>query len=168
MNEAAPDAMQIKIAKIEMPSNCNIIIGQSHFIKTIDDLYERIAESVPNAKFGICFCEASQKCLVRISGNDTELKKAAEKAGMLLSAGHVFVIFLKNAFPINILNSIKNMPEVCRIFCATGNPLQVIIAETKQGRGILGVIDGFKSKGVETEADVAERKQFLKQIGYKT
>lgn len=150
-----------------MPKDCNLVIGQAHFIKTVEDLHEALAETMPNAKFGLAFCESSGPCLVRSSGNDAELKAAAEKAGMLLSAGHAFVIILRGAYPVSVLNRIKNVSEVCNIFCASANPVQIIIAETEQGRGILGVIDGFKSKGVETEKDVQERKALLRKIGYK-
>lgn len=159
--------IEIKIAKIEAPKDCNLVIGQAHFIKTVEDLHEALAETIPNAKFGLAFCESSGPCLVRSGGNDAQLKAAAEKAGMLLSAGHAFVIFLRGAFPVSVLNRIKNVSEVCSIFCATANPVQIIIAETEQGRGILGVIDGFRTKGVETEKDVQERKALLRKIGYK-
>jgi uncharacterized protein len=143
------------------------VIGQAHFIKTVEDLHEALAETIPDAKFGLAFCESSGPCLVRSSGNDAEMKAAAERAGMLLSAGHAFVVFLRGAYPISVLNRIKNVSEVCNIFCATANPVQIIIAETEQGRGILGVIDGFKTKGVETEKDVQDRKALLRKIGYK-
>ncbi len=143
------------------------MIGQAHFIKTVEDLHEALAETIPNAKFGLAFCESSGPCLVRSSGNDSELKAAAEKAGMLLSAGHCFVIVLRGAYPVSVLNRIKSVSEVCNIYCATANPVEAIIAETEQGRGILGVIDGFKPKGVETEKDVQERKALLRKIGYK-
>ncbi len=153
--------------KIGVPKDCNLVIGQAHFIKTVEDLHEAIAEGVPNAKFGLAFCESSGPCLVRSSGNDAQLKAAAEKAGLLLSAGHSFVILLRGAYPISILNRIKSVSEVCNIFCATANPVQLIIAETEQGRGILGVIDGFKTKGIETEKDRQDRKELLRKIGYK-
>ncbi len=143
------------------------MIGQSHFIKTVEDLHEALAETIPNAKFGLAFCESSGPCLVRGSGNDAQLKAAAEKAGMLLSAGHAFVILLRGAYPVSVLNRIKSVSEVCNIFCATANPVQIIIAETEQGRGILGVIDGFKTKGIETEKDRQDRKELLRKIGYK-
>ncbi len=159
--------IEIKIAKIKTPKDCNLVIGQAHFIKTVEDLHEALAEAVPNMKFGLAFCESSGPCLVRSSGNDAQLKAAAEKAGMLLSAGHAFVIFLRGAYPVSVLNRIKNVSEVCSIFCATANPVQIIISETEQGRGILGVIDGFKTKGIETEKDVQDRKALLRRIGYK-
>lgn len=159
--------MDLKTLKIEMPKDCNLVLGQSHFIKTVEDLYETLVEASPSLQFGIGFCESSGKCLVRSTGNDVELKQAAEKAALALSCGHVFIIFLRGGFPINVLNRIKNISEVCSIYAATANPLEVVIAETEQGRGILGVIDGLKTKGVETEQDMAERKQFLRKIGYK-
>lgn len=153
--------------KIGFPKDCNLVIGQSHFIKTVEDLHEAMAETIPNAKFGIGFCESSGPCLVRSTGNDAQLKAAAEKAALLLSAGHAFVIILRGAYPVSVLNRIKNVSEVCNIYCATANPVQIIIAETEQGRGILGVIDGFKTKGVETEKDRQDRKALLRKIGYK-
>jgi len=159
--------MEIKTLRIEMPKDCNLILGQSHFIKTVEDLYETLAEASPSLRFGIGFCESSGKCLVRSAGNDSELKEAAEKAALALSCGHVFIIFLRGGFPVNVLNRIKSLSEVCCVYCATANPLEVVIAETEQGRGILGVIDGLKTKGIETEQDVTERKQFLRKIGYK-
>lgn len=155
------------IVKIEKPEDCNIILGQTHFIKTVEDIYEAIVNTNPNAKFGIGFCEASGECLVRSEGNDKNLENLAAKNALNLSCGHSFIVILKNAFPINVLNAIKNVPEVCKIYAATANPLEVIIAETEQGRGILGVIDGFKIKGIETEEDKEKRKKFLRNIGYK-
>ena len=159
--------MEIKSVKIKIPDGANIIIGQTHFIKTAEDLYEIIATAVPQAKFGIAFTEASGPCLIRKEGNDTELIDICVKNLQDIGAGHVFCIILKNAFPINILNAVKNCPEVCSIYCATANPVEVIIVETGQGRGILGVIDGFSPKGVETDSDKAHRKEFLRKIGYK-
>ena len=159
--------MEFKVIEMEVPANANIIIGQTHFIKTTEDLYEAMINSVPNMRFGIAFCEASGPCLVRAEGNDEELKSIAIKNATSLGAGHTFVILLKEAFPINVLNDIKKCSEVCSIFCATANPVEVVIAETKQGRGVMGVIDGFKLKGVETEKDVKLRKDFLRKIGYK-
>lgn len=152
---------------IGVPKDCNLVIGQAHFIKTVEDLHEALAETIPGAKFGLAFCESSGPCLVRSSGNDAQLKTAAEKAGLLLSAGHAFVVFLRGAYPVSVLSRIKSVSEVCNIYCATANPVQIIIVETEQGRGILGVIDGFKTKGVETEKDVQERKALLRRIGYK-
>jgi adenosine/AMP kinase len=153
--------------KIEVPKECNVILGMAHFIKTVEDLYEALVNAVPNIKFGIGFCESSGPCLVRCEGNDEELKQLATKTAFNLGAGHSFIIFIKNAYPINILDKIKQIPEVCTIYAATANPLEVIIAETEQGRGIIGVVDGFKSKGIETEDDVKARKEFLRKIGYK-
>jgi hypothetical protein len=153
--------------KVEIPEGCNIILGQTHFIKTAEDLYEVIAGTVPQAKFGVAFTEASGPCLIRTEGNDDGLVAACVKTLEAIGAGHVFCIFIKKAFPINVLNQIKTCPEVCRIFCATANPLEVIVASSAQGNGILGVIDGFSPKGVETPADKAERKEFLRKIGYK-
>lgn len=159
--------MKFETVKMEIPAQANVIIGRTHFIKTVEDLYEVIVNSVPNGKFGIAFCEASGPCLVRAEGNDEELKSAAIKNASALGAGHAFVILLKEIFPVNVLNSIKNCREVCSILCATANPVEVVIAQTPQGRGIMGVIDGFRPKGVETEKDVKVRKEFLRKIGYK-
>lgn len=159
--------MNIKIVKIEAVKGCNVILGMAHFIKTIEDLYEALVNSVSTIKFGIGFCESSGPCLVRSEGNDEELKRLAAQTAFKLSCGHCFVIFIKNAYPINVLNEIKKVPEVCTIYAATANPLQVIICETEQGRGILGVVDGLKSKGIETENDAKTRKEFLRKIGYK-
>jgi hypothetical protein len=163
-----PEAiMEMHTIKIEIPDGCNIILGQTHFIKTAEDLYEVIATTVPQAQFGVAFTEASGPCLIRTEGNDDGLIKTCVKTLESIGAGHVFCIFLRNAFPINVLNQIKNCPEVCRIFCATANPLEVVVGSTAQGKGILGVIDGFPPKGVETPADKAKRKDFLRKIGYK-
>lgn len=159
--------MEIKTVKMEIPGEANIIIGQSHFIKTAEDLYEIVVNSVPQAKFGIAFCEASGPCLIRAEGNDEELKETAIKNANALASGHSFVLLLKDAFPINILNAIKQCPEVCSIYCATANPVEAIVVETEQGRGILGVIDGFKPKGIESAGDIDKRKDFLRKIGYK-
>jgi uncharacterized protein len=159
--------MEIKNIRLSVPENCNIIVGQSHFIKTIEDLYEAIITGCPHAEFGIAFCEASGPCLIRVEGNSEELKKIAAENAMSMGAGHTFVVLLKDAFPINILNAVKSCPEVCAIYCATANPLEVIVAETSQGRGMLGVVDGLSPKGVEAEADVQARKEFLRKIGYK-
>jgi adenosine/AMP kinase len=144
-----------------------VILGQTHFIKTVEDLHEAMVNTVPGIKFGISFCEASGPCLVRYSGTDSELIELAKHNALNLSAGHCFIVFLRDSYPINVLNSIKNVPEVCTIFCATQNPVEVIIAESEGGRGVLGVIDGFKSKGVENEADIEDRKALLRKIGYK-
>lgn len=160
--------MELKTVTIEKPLEINFILGQSHFIKTVEDIHEAVVTSVPNVKFGLAFCEASGKCLVRTSGTDAELIKLAEQNALAIGAGHSFILFLGEGFyPINILNTIKNVPEVCRIFCATANPTEVIVAESEQGRGILGVIDGFSPQGVEAEEDVVWRKGFLRMIGYK-
>ena len=159
--------MEIKIVAIENPDGLNLILGQSHFIKTVEDIYEIMVTTVPMAKFGVAFCEASDKCLVRHAGTDDALLELAKKNAFNLSAGHSFIIFMKDMFPINVLNAIKSVPEVCRIFCATANPVEVIVAETDLGRGILGVIDGFKSKEIEGEADIRIRMDFLRKIGYK-
>ena len=161
------DDMEIKTVKLENPDGLNLILGHSHFIKTVEDIYEAMVNTVPMAKFGVAFCEASDKCLVRHSGTDDDLIELARKNAFNLSAGHSFIIFMKDMFPLNVLNTVRNVPEVCRIFCATANPVEVIIAETEQGRGILGVIDGFSSKGIETEADIEARKELLRKIGYK-
>jgi uncharacterized protein len=159
--------VEVKTVKIEMPENCNLVLGTAHFIKTVEDIYEALVNSVPGIKFGIGFCESSGACLVRSEGNDEELKSLAINQALKLGCGHSFIVFLKNAYPINVLDKIKQVPEVCTIHAATANPLEVIVAETEQGRGIMGVIDGFKTKGTETEKDVAERKEFLRKIGYK-
>lgn len=159
--------MEIKTVSIENPGQLNLILGHSHFIKTVEDLHEAIVNTVPGARFGIAFCEASDVCLVRHSGTDDELVELACKNALAVGAGHSFIIFLKDMFPINILNTIKMVPEVCRIFCATANPVEVIVAQTDQGRGIMGVIDGFGPKGTEGEADITKRKSLLRAIGYK-
>ncbi len=159
--------MELKLLKIEVPQECNVILGMAHFIKTVEDLYEALISSVPTIKFGIGFCESSGPCLVRFTGNDEELKNLVSRQALELGCGHCFIIFLKNAYPINVLDKIKQVPEVCSILAATANPLEVLVVETEQGRGILGVIDGSKSKGIETEKDVETRKDFLRKIGYK-
>lgn len=159
--------MELKKVKIKKPKDTNIILGQAHFIKTVEDLYEALISSVPNIKFGIAFCESSGPCLVRTEGNDEELKKIAAGNALALASGHCFVIILKNAYPINVLNAVKAVPEVCSIYCATANEVEVIVAETTQGRGILGVIDGLKSKEIEKDKDIKERKEFLRKIEYK-
>ncbi len=159
--------MELKVVKIEKPEDMNFILGHSHFIKTVEDIHEALVNTVPGIKFGLAFCEASQQALVRYSGTDEELIELAKKNAFNLSAGHSFIIFLGNAFPLNVLNTVKMVPEVTRIFCATANPTEVIIAETDMGRAILGVVDGIKTKGIETEEDIKVRKNFLRQIGYK-
>ena len=159
--------MDIKAIKIQRPVDTNIILGQSHFIKTVEDLYEAMVNSVPNIKFGIGFCESSGPCLIRTEGNDTELVNLAAQNAYTLSCGHSFIIIMRNAYPINVLKAIKDVYEICNIYCATANPVEVLIVETDMGRGILGVVDGEKSKGIETEQDKQERKSFLRKIGYK-
>jgi adenosine/AMP kinase len=160
--------MELTAVKIETPEELNIILGMSHFIKTVEDIHEALVQSAPGIKFGLAFCESSGEALVRWSGNDDDLIEIARKNALALSAGHSFIVVLgAGFFPINVLNSIKMVPEVCRIFCATANPVEVIIAETERGRGILGVVDGMKSKGVEGEEGIAWRKGFLRTIGYK-
>jgi adenosine/AMP kinase len=159
--------MNLSIVAIDKPDDMNFILGHSHFIKTVEDIYEAIVQTNPSMKFGVAFCEASGPALVRFVGNDEKLIGLAQKNAMALAAGHTFIIFVEGGFPINILNTIKNVAEVCRIYCATANPTEVVVAETDHGRGILGVIDGVKTKGIETEADIATRKEFLRKIGYK-
>ena len=159
--------MEIKSARLVIPENGNIIVGQSHFIKTVEDLYEAIVNTVPHMKFGIAFNEASGDCLIRVDGNDTELEGVATENAQMIAAGHTFVIALRDGYPINLLSRIKDVPEVCNIFCATANPVEVILAESGQGRGILGVIDGSSPKGIETETDKQWRHGLLRKIGYK-
>ncbi len=159
--------MEIKTVQLSYPEEVNIILGQTHFIKTAEDLYEILVTSVPGIKFGLAFNEASGPCLVRAEGNNDKLKSLAISNIKEIGAGHAFIILIENAFPINVLNAIKQCPEVCHIFCATANPVEVVVAETEQGRGILGVIDGFLPKGVEKEEDIEKRKKFLRTISYK-
>jgi adenosine/AMP kinase len=160
--------MELKLVAIEKPDPINFVLGQSHFIKTVEDMYEALVTSVPGIKFGLAFCEASGPCLIRTAGTDDALIGLAQENAVALSAGHSFILFLgEGFFPVNILNTVKMIPEVCSIFCATANPTQVILAETEQGRGILGVIDGEASKGVEGPEDIAHRHSFLRMIGYK-
>lgn len=159
--------LELKSVRLEIPAEANIIVGQSHFIKTVEDIYEAVVTTVPQAKFGLAFSEASGACLVRSDGNDPVLKAVAVKNAQALAAGHVFVLVILSAYPINILNRIKDVPEVCRIFCATANPVEVIVAESEQGRGVMGVIDGSSPKGVEGEADITWRHNLLRNIGYK-
>lgn len=160
--------MELKIVPIEKPEPINFILGQTHFIKSVEDLYEAVVGAVPGIHFGLAFCEASGACLVRLAGNDDALVELARKNALAIGAGHSFILFLGEGFyPINVLNAIKMVPEVCRIYCATANPTQVIVAETEQGRGILGVVDGASPKGVEGPEDVAWRKGLLRRIGYK-
>ncbi|MDH7563680.1 MAG: adenosine-specific kinase [Candidatus Bathyarchaeota archaeon] len=159
--------LEFKTVKIEVPQDCNVILGTAHFIKTVEDLYEALVNAVPNVKFGIGFCESSGPCLVRHEGNDERLRQLAAEKAFELSCGHSFIVFMKNAYPINVLDKIKHVPETCVIYAATANPLQVVVAETEQGRGVVGVIDGSKSKGIENEEDILARKEFLRKIGYK-
>ena len=160
--------MELQAVNIEKPEATNFILGQSHFIKTVEDIHEAVVTNVPGVKFGLAFCEASGKCLIRWSGTDDEMIDLAKKNAQAIGAGHSFILFLGEGFyPINILNTIKNVPEVARIFCATANPVEVIVAQTEQGRGILGVIDGSSPKGVEDEEGITWRKDFLRMIGYK-
>lgn len=159
--------LKIKAIKLEVPDGCNIILGQSHFIKTVEDLYEAIFNTVPCAKFGIGFAEASGDCLIRFVGNDDELTDMAAKNMLEIGCGHAFLILLENAFPINVTQRIKSVPEVVNLFCATANPVEVLTVETEQGRGIIGVIDGFKPVAIESENDIEFRKKFLREIGYK-
>lgn len=160
-------SVKIDVVRIDIPEGTNVIIGQSHFIKTVEDLYEALATSSPHLRFGIAFNEASGKRLIRTDGNDQELIKLAAEQAKKIRAGHIFVIYIKNGYPINVLNTLKNVQEVVRIFAATANPLQVLVAETDQGRGVIGVVDGFTPLGVESEEDVKERKELLRKFGYK-
>ena len=159
--------MELKTIDIENPNELNFILGQTHFIKSVEDLHEALVTAVPGIKFGLAFNEASGPCLVRKSGTDEILIELAVKNAEAIGAGHMFIIFLNGTFPINVLNRIKGVPEVCHVYCATANPVQVIVAESEQGRGILGVIDGYSPKGIETEKDIEDRKNFLRTIGYK-
>ena len=160
--------MELEVVAIEKPEMINFVLGQTHFIKTVEDIHETLVTHVPGIKFGLAFCEASGKCLIRWTGTDDEMVELAKTNASAIGAGHTFILFLGEGFyPINILNALKMVPEVCRIFCATANPTQVIIAETEQGRGVLGVVDGSSPKGVEGEEDIAWRKGFLRTIGYK-
>jgi adenosine/AMP kinase len=159
--------MELKTVPLEIPEGGNLILGQTHFIKTVEDVYEAIVNTVPQMKFGVAFNEASGPCLTRVEGNDDHLKAMAERNATALAAGHIFVVVMREGYPINILGRIKDVPEVCNIFCATANPVQVVVAETQQGRGVLGVIDGVPPKGVEMPEDVEKRRGFLRMIGYK-
>lgn len=159
--------LRFKTVKIQVPEGCNVILGMAHFIKTVEDLYEAMVGSVPNIKFGIGFCESSGPCLIRHEGNDSELRQLAAKEALEIGCGHSFIIFLKEAYPLNVLTKIKQVAEVCTVYAATANPLEVVISETEQGRGIVAVVDGLKSKGIESEKDMRARKKFLRQIGYK-
>lgn len=159
--------MELRTVAIDKPVDTNFILGQSHFIKTVEDMHEAIVTTAPAMKFGLAFCESSGPALVRFSGNHDPLVELAKKNALKLSCGHSFIVFMEGGFPINILNAIKSLPEVCSIYCATANPVEVIVAETQQGRGILGVVDGVTTKGIETVNDIKTRKEFLRNIGYK-
>jgi adenosine/AMP kinase len=159
--------MEFVQVKVDPPKDCNIILGMAHFIKTAEDLYEALVNSVPNIKFGLAFCESSGPCLVRHEGNDEELRRLAAEKAFEIGCGHSFLIYIKNAYPLNVLDKIKKAPEACTVYAATANPLEVLIAETAQGRGIIGVVDGLKSKGIENNQDIEERRRFLRKIGYK-
>ena len=159
--------MELKLIPVENPDELNLILGQSHFIKTVEDLHEALVTAIPGIQFGLAFCEASGPCLIRHSGTNEELEQLAVRNAQAIGAGHSFIVFLKDAFPINVMGAVKRVPEVCHIFCATANPVQVVAAETDQGRGILGVIDGVSPSGIEAEVEIAQRKKFLRMIGYK-
>jgi hypothetical protein len=159
--------MELKTVRLEIPEGGNLIFGQTHFIKSVEDIYEAMVNTVPQMKFGVAFNEASGPCLVRADGNDDALKQLAIRNALAVGAGHTFVVVLRDAYPINVLARLKDVPEVCNIFCATANPVEVVVAETEQGRGVLGVIDGSSPKGVETDQDAATRRDFLRKIGYK-
>ncbi|MCW3996884.1 MAG: adenosine-specific kinase [Candidatus Bathyarchaeota archaeon] len=159
--------MEFKTVKVDPPKDANVILGMAHFIKTAEDLYEALVNSVPAIKFGLGFCESSGPCLIRHEGNDEELRRSAAQKAFEIGCGHSFLIYLRNAYPLNVLDKIKKVPEVCTIYAATANPLEVLIAETEQGRGIIGVVDGLKSRGIESDQDVTERRDFLRKIGYK-
>lgn len=159
--------MELDVVRIDKPEDMNVIVGQAHFIKTIEDVHEALAGVSSQLRFGIAFCEASGPCLVRRSGNDDHLVELATKNALAVAAGHSFMVFLEDGFPVNVLNALKQVPEVCGIFCASANPVELIVGSTELGRGIVGVIDGLAPRGVETEADVADRKQLLRTIGYK-
>lgn len=159
--------MELTTVKIEKPDDVNLIFGQAHFIKTVEDLHEALATSSPGIRFGLAFCESSGPCLVRASGTEADLVELAKKNALALSAGHVFLIFLRGMYPIDVLSAVKAVQEVCTIYCATANPVEVVLAETLQGRGVLGVIDGLRSRGIETDQDASARKGLLRSIGYK-
>ncbi len=159
--------LEFDSVRMEFPSDANIVVGQSHFIKTVEDIYETMVSTVPQAKFGLAFNESSGPCLIRTEGNDEELRAAAVKNAQAIAAGHAFVLLMRNCFPVNVLNAIRRVPEICSIYCATANPVEIVIARSEQGRGIMGVIDGSSPKGVETAADVTARHDFLRKIGYK-
>jgi len=159
--------MELQVVAIQTPEGANVILGQSHFIKTIEDLHEILVSSVPGMKFGVAFCESSGPCLVRSTGNDESLRETAARNAQAIGAGHCFVVVLREGYPLNVLNAIKQCPEVCTIYCASANPIQVVVAVTEQGRGVMGVVDGSAPKGLESASDVTARKSFLRTIGYK-
>lgn len=159
--------MELATVPVETPEDVNVVLGQSHFIKTVEDVYEALAGTSPHLRFGVAFCEASGPCLVRRAGNDDELVELAVRNALAIGAGHAFVVLLREGYPVNVLNALKSVPEVCRIYCATANPLHVVVADTTGGRAILGVVDGERPKGVETDEDVAERRALLRRLGYK-
>jgi adenosine/AMP kinase len=159
--------LEFRIVKVNPPKDANVILGMAHFIKTAEDLHEALVNAVPTIKFGLGFCESSGPCLVRQEGNDPELRGLAAEKAFEIACGHSFLIYMKNAYPINVLDTVKQVPEVCTVFAATANRLEVIVAETEQGRGIIGVVDGLRSKGIETDEDIKERREFLRKIGYK-
>jgi adenosine/AMP kinase len=159
--------LELELVRMEFPSEANIIVGQSHFIKTVEDIYEAVVGTVPQAKFGLAFNESSGACLIRSEGNDDVLRTAAIRNAQALGSGHTFILIVQNAYPINILPALRNLPEICSIFCATANPVEIVVARSEQGRGVLGVIDGSSPKGVETEKDVSWRHDLLRKIGYK-
>lgn len=159
--------VELHLVAIDKPDDLNVIVGQSHFVKTVEDLHEALVGASPHLRFGIAFCEASGPCLVRRSGNDERLVELATTNALAIAAGHTFVILLEDGYPVNVLNQVKQVPEVCHVFCATANPLQLVVAETELGRGVVGVIDGYRPRGVETDADVADRKALLRALGYK-
>jgi len=159
--------LDLKVVQIDKPVDLNVILGQSHFIKTVEDLHEALVSSVPGIRFGLAFCESSGPCLVRASGNDDGLVELAKKNAFEIGAGHCFIVFLREAYPINVLNAVKSVQEVCTIYCASANPVQVLLIETEQGRGILGVVDGFRSEGVEGPVETQERRELLRRFGYK-
>jgi adenosine/AMP kinase len=159
--------VELKTVKVEPPKECNVIVGMAHFIKTAEDLYEALVNAVPLVKFGLGFCESSGLCLVRTEGTDPELRRLSAEKAFEIGCGHSFIVIMRNVYPINVLDKVKAVPEVCTIFAATANPLEIIIAETEQGRGIIGVVDGYKSKGIESAENVRERREFVRKIGYK-
>ena len=159
--------LELKLVKLKKPEEVNLILGQSHFIKTVEDLYEVLITSVPGIKFGLAFTESSGACKIRAEGNDADLKRLAQENALEIAVGHSFIVFIKDAYPINVLNAIKNIPEVCNIYCATANPIEVVVAQTENGRGILGVIDGSLPKGIESAEDASWRHDLLRKLGYK-